>query len=96
MTQVKNFIAENFRSIIVVASFVVTLYVQHINNVRQIDELTQRCATLELKVKDQYERIDKIKLDKAVFEASMLQFSTIQTDIREIREDIKELLKNSK
>ena len=46
-------------------------------------------------MKDQYDRIDAIKLDKAVFEATMTQFSTIQADIREMREDIKELLKTA-
>lgn len=92
----KNFITENFRSIIVVLSFAVTLYVQHVNNIQHINELTDRCTMLEMKIKDQYEKIDAIKLDKAVFEATMMQFSSIQTDIREIREDIKELLKHNR
>lgn len=95
MTQVRNFIFENIRTIIIVLSFVITLYVQHVTNIEHIDELTRRCNALELKVKDQYERIDAIKLDKAVFEATMTQFSTIQADIREMREDIKELLKTA-
>lgn len=95
MTQVRNFISENIRTIIVVCSFVITLYVQHVANTEHINELTRRCNSLEIKVKDQYERIDAIKLDKAVFEATMTQFSSIQADIREMREDIKELLKNA-
>lgn len=95
MTQVRNFISENIRTIIVVCSFVITLYVQHVANTEQINELTRRCNALEIKVKDQYERIDAIKLDKAVFEATMTQFSSIQADIREMREDIKELLKTA-
>lgn len=86
---------ENIRTIIVVFSFVITLYVQHITNTEHINELTRRCNALEVKVEDQYERIDAIKLDKAVFEATMTQFSTIQADIREMREDIKELLKTA-
>jgi len=95
MTQMRNFILENIRTIIVVFSFVITLYVQHVANTEHINELTRRCNALEVKVKDQYERIDAIKLDKAVFEATMTQFSTIQADIREMREDIKELLKTA-
>lgn len=95
MTQMRNFFVENIRTIIVVFSFVITLYVQHVANTEHINELTHRCNALEVKVKDQYERIDAIKLDKAVFEATMTQFSTIQADIREMREDIKELLKTA-
>ena len=40
------------------------------------------------------DRINAIKLDKAVFEATMTQFTSIQYDLREMRADIKELLKN--
>jgi hypothetical protein len=43
-----------------------------------------------------YKRIDAIKLDKAVFEANMTQFTSIQTDLREMRSDIKELLKDKR
>lgn len=96
MTQVRNFISDNLRTILVIASFAVTLYVQHVGNTEHINELTRRCQTLELKVQDQYERIDAIKLDKAVFEATMTQFTSLQTDIREMREDIKELLKHNR
>lgn len=56
MTQVRNFISENIRNIIVVFSFVITLYVRHVADTEHINELTRRCNTLEIKVKDQYER----------------------------------------
>lgn len=74
-------------------SFIITIYVQHITNTSRIAELTERCATLEVKIEDQYDKINAIKLDKAVFEATMTQFVSIQTDLREMRGDIKELLK---
>ena len=74
-------------------SFIVTMYVQHITNTAKIDELTNRCITLEIKIEDQYEKIDAIKLDKAVFEATMTQFTSMRSDIREMRADIRELLK---
>lgn len=77
-------------------SFVVTMYVQNITNTGHIEELTNRCATLEMKIEDQYEKIDAIKLDKAVFEATMTQFTSMRSDITEMRTDIKELLKNLK
>lgn len=93
MTVIKEFVLSNFKSLIMIVSFVVTMYVQHVNNTNQISELKTKCTGLEIKIQDQYERIDAIKLDKAVFEATMTQFTSIQSDIREMRSDIKELLK---
>ncbi len=92
MTQLKEFIQSNFRSVIVILSFIVTMYVQHVSNITRIKQLEAKCDGLEVKIQDQYERIDAIKLDKAVFEATMTQFTSIQSDIREMRRDIKELL----
>ena len=93
MTTVKDFFADNYRSLFVIFSFIITIYVQHITNTSRIAELTDRCSTLEIKIEDQYEKIDAIKLDKAVVEATMTQFVSIQADLREMRGDIKELLK---
>lgn len=93
MTTFKDFFAGNYRSLFVIFSFIITIYVQHITNTSRIAELTDRCATLEVKIEDQYDKINAIKLDKAVFEATMTQFVSIQTDLREMRGDIKELLK---
>lgn len=93
MSKVKEFVLSNYKVLGVVISFIVTMYIQHLNNTTQIVELKERCVKLELKIQDQYDRIDAIKLDKAVFEATMTQFTSIQTDLREMRSDIKELLK---
>ena len=93
MTTFKDFLANNYRSLFVIFSFIITIYVQHITNTTRIAELTERCAALEAKIADQYDKIDAIKLDKAVFEATMTQFVSIQADLREMRGDIKELLK---
>ena len=43
----------------------------------------------------EYERIDAIKLDKAVFEATITQFASIQNDLHEIREDLRALLEHN-
>nr|DAU78269.1 MAG TPA: hypothetical protein [Caudoviricetes sp.] len=94
MIQVKDFIENNFRSLIIITSFIVTMYVQHVNNTSRIVELSNRCITLEVKIEDQYDKIDAIKLDKVVYETTMQQFTSMQTDLREMRSDIKELLKN--
>lgn len=94
MTQLREFVLNNFKTLAIVLSFAVTMYVQHVTNIQRINELTIRCSSLELKIEDQYEKIDAIKLDKAVFEATMTQFTSMRSDLREMRSDIKELLKN--
>lgn len=94
MTQLREFVLNNFKTLAIVLSFAVTMYVQHVTNIQRINELTIRCSSLELKIEDQYDKIDAIKLDKAVFEATMTQFTSMRTDLREMRKDIKELLKN--
>lgn len=94
MEQIKNFVIRHFKTIAVIASFLLTMYIQHMNNIRQLGELTGKCAMLEGKIQDQYDRIDAIKLDKAVFEATMMQFNSVRNDLHELRADIRELLKS--
>lgn len=96
MNQLKEFLFTNFKSLTIVLSFIITMYVQHVNNTSKIIELSTKCTGLELKIEDQYEKIDAIKLDKAVFEATMAQFTSMRSDLREMRNDIKELLKAKK
>ena len=94
MEQLKEFVLKHFKVITVVLTFVLTMYIQHLNNTRQIEELLNKCEVLDTKIKDQYERIDAIKLDKAVFEATITQFASIQNDLHEIREDLRALLEH--
>lgn len=94
MTQLREFVLNNFKTLAIVLSFAVTMYVQHVTNIQRINELTLRCSSLEIKIEDQYDKIDAIKLDKAVFEATMTQFTSMRSDLREMRTDIKELLKS--
>lgn len=94
MTQLREFVLNNFKMLAIVLSFAVTMYVQHVTNIQRINELTLRCSSLEIKIEDQYQKIDAIKLDKAVFEATMTQFTSMRSDLREMRTDIKELLKS--
>lgn len=94
MTQLREFVLNNFKTLAIVLSFAVTMYVQHLTNIQRINELTLRCSSLEIKIEDQYQKIDAIKLDKAVFEATITQFTSMRSDLREMRTDIKELLKS--
>ena len=56
-------------------------------------KLETKCIGLEVEIKNQYDRINAMKLDKSVFEATMMQLNTVQNDLHEIRADIRELLK---
>ena len=60
MEQLKEFVLKHFKVITVVLTFVLTMYIQHLNNTRQIEELLNKCEVLDTKIKDQYERIDEI------------------------------------
>ena len=95
MTQFREFVLNNFKTLTAVVAFIVTMYVRHMNNISRIAELTDKCTSLEMKINDQYEKIDAIKLDKTVFEATMAQFTSMRADLKEMREDIKELLKGN-
>lgn len=96
MGDVKEFVVHNFKLLSVVLSFILTIYIQHVNNTARITELSKRCNALDVKIADQYDRIDAIKLDKTVFEATMTQLVSMQSDIREMRNDIRELLMRQK
>ncbi len=95
MEQFKEFVLKHFKTIAVVLSFVLTLYIQHLNNTREIAELHERCEILEDRLQEQYDRIDAIKLDKVVFEATITQFNSIREDLHEIRADLRALLEHT-
>lgn len=78
-------ISNNLRTIIAIISFVGALYVQSEVSKVKIKELEQAIQTLDIKQDEAYLKLDEIKLDKAVFNATMQQMQLIQTDIREIR-----------
>ena len=96
MTQIKEFVNDHFKSVMVIISFLMTMYIQHVNNTNKINELSNKCSTLELKLDDQYKKIDAIKLDKTECEATMTQLTSKRDDLKEVRSDVKELLKNKR
>lgn len=56
MTQIKEFVNDHFKSVMVIISFLMTMYIQHVNNTNKINELSNKCSTLELKLDDQYKK----------------------------------------
>ena len=93
MEQFKEFVIKYFKVIVVVLSFSLTLYIQHINNTAQIARLETKCAGMETEIKNKNKPRNAMKLDKSVFEATMMQLNTLQNDLHEMRADIRELLK---
>lgn len=94
MDKTAKFFLDNFKLIVTTFVFIVGFYVQHEINTQRIDALQIQCQSLDNKLDQQYQKIDAIKLDKSVFEATIKQFATMSDDIREIRNDLKEVLKS--
>lgn len=90
----QKFFIDNAKMITGIFIFLVGLYVQHEMNTQRIDELEVQYKQIDSRMDQQYQKIDVIKLDKSVFEATVKQFSTMSDDIREIRNDLKEVLKD--
>lgn len=90
----QKFFIDNAKMITGIFIFLVGLYVQHKMNTQRIDELEVQYKQIDSRMDQQYQKIDAIKLDKSVFEATVKQFSTMSDDIREIRNDLKEVLKD--
>ena len=58
----------------------------------RIDQMEKEISSIKSQVNDQYMRLDNIKLDKAVFEATMQSFTEMSTDIRQIRDRLEDML----
>lgn len=91
-----DFMVNNAKSIVMCVAFIVGLYIQHQANCMKIEQLEAQLATINAKLEQQYTKLDNVKLDKSVFEATMRQFSEMSTDIRSIREQLEDDLRDRK
>lgn len=92
-----DFFVNNLKTIGMCCVFVVGFYLQHQANTMKIAALEEEVDKANMRLDQQYAKLDNVKLDKAVFEATMKQFSEMSTDIRSIRERLESMLdKNSK
>ena len=94
MDKTATFVAQNFKTICTIFAFAIGFYIQHMANTAEINRLKQEQITINSKLDAQYARLDNLKLDKAVFEATMKQFSDMSADIRQIREGMEDLMKD--
>lgn len=89
---VGEFIINNARTILMCVAFVIGLYLQHQANTMRIESLEEELSVVQARQEQQYAKLDNVKLDKAVFEATMRQFSEMSTDIRSIREQLETMM----
>ena len=87
-----DFVTKNFKSIMACVIFVCGLYIQYQASMMKIEQLEREVATVKAQVEAQYIKLDNMKLDKAVFEATMKQFADMSTDIRQIRDRLEDVL----
>lgn len=87
-----EFMLNNARTIIMCVAFIVGLYLQHQANTMRINNLESQIQVITSRQEQQYTKLDNVKLDKAVFEATMRQFSEMSTDIRSIRDQLETLM----
>lgn len=87
-----DFLVNNIKTIATCIAFVGGLYLQHQANTMKIEQLEQDIVKANQRLDQQYAKLDNVKLDKAVFEATMRQFSEMSTDIRSIRERLENMM----
>ena len=94
MDRTTSFVVNNFKTLCAIFAFICGFYIQHEANVAEIERLKQENKEINQRLDAQYARLDNMKLDKAVFEATMQKFSNMSQDIRQIREGLEDLMKN--
>lgn len=87
-----EFFVNNVKTIVTCVAFVGGLYLQHQANTMKIEQLELEITKANQRLDQQYAKLDNVKLDKAVFEATMRQFSEMSTDIRSIRERLENMM----
>ncbi len=87
-----DFIINNAKSIFTFIIFVCGLYIQYQASMMRIDNMEKEIAQIKVQIDDQYVKLDNMKLDKAVFEATMRSFIDMSTDIRQIRDRLEDIL----
>lgn len=97
MDKTATFIAQNFKMIVSCVGFVLAFYIQYQINMMKVLQLEKEVVRMQAQLDAQYQKLDAIKLDKSVFEATTKQWAGMSQDIREIRKTLEGVLtKDSK
>ena len=87
-----DFVINNIKTIVTCIVFVGSVYFQYQSSIMKIEQMERELAQIKAQVEAQYVKLDNMKLDKAVFEATMKQFTDMSTDIRQIRDRLEDML----
>ena len=87
-----DFVVNNVKTIFTCIVFLCGLYIQHQASMMKISQIEKEIVQIKAQVNDQYVKLDNMKLDKAVFEATMKQFTDMSADIRQIRDRLEDIL----
>lgn len=96
MDKTATFIAQNFKTIASCVGFVLAFYVQYQVNMLRVTQLENEIVKMRAQLDTQYQKLDAIKLDKSVFEATTKQWASMSQDIREIRNTLEDVLKEGR
>lgn len=87
-----DFISKNLKTIGTCVIFICGIYLQHQMSMIKIERMEKDLIQMKAQLDVQYAKLDNMKLDKAVFEATMKQFTDMTIDIRQIRDRLEDVL----
>jgi len=87
-----DFVARNLKTIATFIVFICGIYLQHQMSMIKIEQMERDLIQMKAQLDVQYAKLDNMKLDKAVFEATMKQFTDMSIDIRQIRDRLENVL----
>jgi len=87
-----DFVLRNLKTIIACIVFICGTYLQYQASMMKIEQMEKELTQVKAQVDAQYIKLDNMKLDKAVFEATMKQFTDMSADIRQIRDRLEDTL----
>ena len=87
-----DFMVKNIKTISTCIIFVCGIYLQYQASMMKIEQMEREVLQLKPQLDAQYVKLDNMKLDKAVFEATMKQFTDMSADLRQIRDRLEDMM----
>ena len=91
-SMIGDFVARNLKTIGTCIIFLCGIYLQHQLSMIKLEQMEKDLVLIRAQLEVQYAKLDNMKLDKAVFEATMKQFTDMSIDIRQIRDRLENVL----
>ena len=87
-----DFMVKNIKIISTCIILVCGIYLQYQASMMKIEQMEREVLQLKSQLDAQYVKLDNMKLDKAVFEATMKQFTDMSADLRQIRDRLEDMM----